>query len=188
MPVVVRRWWPVLAIFGGAIAVQTVALSGYHAKGHAADHLGSAQFLFLAAALTLVILWSAPDARRQPDVLVAAAAWLAAAGAFCAGNLRVVDAIGDANWTDDEAERLGAELPGFESGHDLAGVAAPLALVAAIVLTIVLWRRAHVTAPVAIAACATSVVIPYFLIPGAGVAVLGVATCWRRHTRFVTAD
>jgi len=177
---VIRHWWPVVAIFAGSIVIQTVALSNYEARGHAGDHLGSAKFIFLAAALIATILWAAPRARRQPDVLVAAAAWLAAAGAFAAGNLRVVDAIGGADWTSDEADLFGPALPGFESGHDLAALAAPLGLVAALVLAVVLWRRAHVSPRAAVAACAGSVVIPYFLIPGAGVAVLAVATCRRR--------
>jgi hypothetical protein len=182
MPVL-RRWWPLAAIFGGAIVLQTVLLADYHARGHATGHLGSARFIFLASALILTILWATPNSFRQPDVLVAAAAWLAAVGAFAIGNLQVVNAIGGADWTDDEASRLGASLPGFESGHDLAEVAAPIALVAAIVLAIVIRRRGHVGTRVAIGACAASALVPFFLIPGAGVAVLAVAVCMRRRAQ-----
>jgi hypothetical protein len=185
--VVLRRWWPLAAIVGGAIVAQTVVLAGYEAKGHAAGHLSSAQFVFLAFALTITILWATPKTRRQPDVLAAGAAWLGAVGAFALGNLRVVDAIGSADWTDDEAGLLGAGLPGFESGHDLAESAAPVALVAAIALAIVVWRRGHVSTRIAIGACATSVLVPFFLIPGAGVVVLAVALCLRRRARLSAA-
>jgi hypothetical protein len=185
---VLRRWWPVLVIFGGTILVQTIALSGVDAKGHAAGHLDSGKFVFLAAALVITILWAAPRARRQPTVLLTAAAWLAGAGAFSVGNLRVVDAMGGADWTDDEADRFVADVPGFESGHELAEIAAPLTLLAAMLLTIVLWRRAHVGTRAATAAIGMSVLIPYFLIPGAGVAALAVATCWHRRARDVGGE
>jgi hypothetical protein len=171
------------AIFGGAIALQTILLGDYDAKGHASGHLGSAQFIFLASALVLTILWATPAARRQLDVLVAGAAWLVGVGAFALGNLRVVDAIDGADWTNDEAGRLGASLPGFESGHDLAEWAGPVALVAAIALTLAVWRRGHVSTGLLIGACAASVVVPFFIAPGAGVAVLAVAVCLRRHQR-----
>jgi hypothetical protein len=185
---VLRRWWPIPVIFGGTILVQTAALLGRDAKGHAAGHLGSAKFVFLATALIITILWAAPRTRRQPAVLLAAAAWLAAVGAFSVGNLQVVDAIDGADWTADEADRLGADAPGFESGHDLAELAAPLALLAAILLTVVLWRRAHVGTRASIAAIGMSVLIPFFLIPGAGVVALAAATCWRRHARDTTTE
>jgi hypothetical protein len=38
------------------------------------------------------------------------------------GTLQVVDAIGGASWNDAQADRLGPSRPGFESGHDLAGL------------------------------------------------------------------
>ena len=184
---VLRRWWPLAAIFGGAIVVQTVLLAGRDAKGHAAGHLDSGKFVFLAVALVVTILWATPDARRRVGVLAAAAAWLGAVEAFAVGNLRVVDAIGGADWTADEADRFGASLPGFESGHDLAEVAAPIALVAAIALAVVIWRGAYVSTRAAVGACATSVLVPFFLIPGAGVAVLAVSVCLRRRTRLNAA-
>jgi hypothetical protein len=185
---VLRRWWPLLAIFGGAIIAQTLVLADRDAKGHATGHLGSAQFVFLATALIVTVLWATPAARRLPDVLVVGAAWLAAVGAFAVGNLRVVDAIGSADWNDDEAGRLGASLPGFESGHDLAELAAPVALVAAIALAIRMRRRGLVSSRVAVGACAASVLIPFFIIPGAGVVVLAVAVCLQRRAYLDAAE
>jgi hypothetical protein len=177
----VRRWWPIVAIFGVDIAAQVVVRSRYDARGHAAGHLSSAEFIFPATALVATILWSLPRTRRQPDVLIAAAAWLAAVGTFSIANFRVVDSIGGASWSSEEADRLGASVPGFESGHDLAAVAAPLGLLGALALAIVLGRRGHVTKRAVVGSCGMSLLIPFFLIPGAGVAVLAASGCLQRR-------
>src|SRR5438552_2637534 len=110
-----RRWWPLFFIFGLVLVVQQVLLAGYDPRGHAAGHFASAKVLFPATALVLVILWSTPRARRQPDVWLACTAWIAAVGAVSIGNLRVVDAIGDNDWSDEQADVLGVGLRGFES-------------------------------------------------------------------------
>jgi hypothetical protein len=180
---VLIRWWPVPAFIALAIAVQTVALAGYDARGHAAGHLGSAQVVFLGGALVAILLWSAPRARRQLDVVVACGAWMASLVGVAVGNLRVVDAIGGADWTDEQAATLGEGLRGFESGHDLAQLCSFLGVAAAIVLTVVLFVRRHISRGVMIGAIVVSVLFPPWMIPGAGVLVLTIALCIARGRR-----
>ena len=66
------------------------------------------------------------------------------------GNLRVVDAIGGADWTDEQASDFGAGLRGFESGHNIAEISSGLGVAAAVLLTIVLFVRGHISRAVAI--------------------------------------
>jgi hypothetical protein len=141
-----------------------------------------------------LLLWSGPCCGRCPrpvvslNVIAACGAWLLAVGGVTLGNLRVVDAIGDANWSDEQADVLGAGLPGFESGHDLAQVASLVAVGAAIVLSVVLFLRTHVGRRVAIGACLASLLFPPWLFPGAGVVVLAIAACFARRRWMTAAD
>jgi hypothetical protein len=61
--------------------------------------------------------------------------------------------------------------------HGLANLAPWLAVVAAVAMASVLWRRGHVSLRVALGAGLLSVVFPPWIIPGAGVVVLVVARC-----------
>ncbi len=176
-----RRWWPVFAFLAGAIVLQTIVLRDYEAQGHAAGHLSSAQIVFLGSGLIAIILWSTPSARREPDVWIACGSWIAALVGVTIGNLRVVDAIGGADWTDEHASTLGAGLRGFESGHNLAEISSWLGVAAAILLTIVLFVRGHISRPVAIVAAIASLLFPPWIVPGAGVLVLAVSVCISRH-------
>jgi len=160
---VVRSWWPLPAIVALAVVIQTFVLRDYEARGHAADHLSSAH------------------------VLIASTAWVASLVAVSIGNLRVVDAIGGADWTDEQADALGAGLPGFESGHSLAQTSAYVAVMVAIALTVVMRVRGHIGTGLAIGAIVTSVVFPYWIIPGAGVVIVTIALCVARHRRFAGA-
>ena len=184
---VVRNWWPVPVIIAVALAIQTLVLRDYEAHGHASGHLQSAQVVFFGGACVATLLWSTPRARKQPDVLIACAAWFAALVGVAIGNLRVVDAIGGANWADDQADTLGTGLPGFESGHDLAGTCAYLAMAAAILLTILLRARRHIGTGVSIGAIAATIVFPYWIVPGAGVVVVTIALCVARQRRLTVA-
>jgi hypothetical protein len=183
---VLVRWWPVVAFIGIAIAVQNIVLAGYDARGHAADHLGSAQVVFFGGALVAIILWSTPRALRQLDVVVACGAWLVSLVGVAVGNLRVVDAIAGADWTDEQAATLGKGLRGFESGHDLAELCSFFAVGAAIVLTVVLFMRGHISRGVMIGAVVVSVLFPPWIVPGAGVLVLTIALCIARGRRLGT--
>jgi hypothetical protein len=184
---VLVRWWPVAAFVGVAIATQSIVFAGYDARGHAAAHLGSAQVVFLGGALVAIILWSTPRARRQLDVVVACGAWLACLVGDAVGNLRVVNAIAGADWTDEQAATLGEGLRGFESGHDLSELCSYLGVGTAIVLTVVLFLRGHVSRGVMIGAVVVSVLFPPWIVPGAGVLVLTIALCIARGRRLSTA-
>ena len=170
-----------LRISCGAIVVQTKVLRDYDAHGHAAGHLSSAQAVFFGSALVAIILWSTASARRHPDVWIACGSWIAALVGVAVGNLRVVDAIGSADWTDAQASAFGAGLPGFESGHDLAWTSSSLAVAAAVLLTIVLFVRGHIGRAVAIGAGLSSVVFPPWIFPGVGVLVLAISLCVIRN-------
>ena len=94
---VVREWWPVPVFIAGAVVAQVLLLtSRYHVGGHAAEHVGSASAPFLAAAMLAILFWATPGARRQVDVILSAAAWLAATVVVMVGNVRVVDDLLDA--------------------------------------------------------------------------------------------
>jgi hypothetical protein len=181
----IRRWWPVGAFIAAAIALQTLLLRDYDAHGHAADHLSSAQVVFFGGALIAILLWSTPSARRYFDVWIASAAWIAALVGVALGNLRVVDAIGGADWTDEQADALGAGLRGFASGHDLAEISSWLAVTAAIVLAIVLLLRGQIATGVAVGAVLVDLLFPRWIIPGAGVLVLAIALCLARGRRIL---
>jgi predicted branched-subunit amino acid permease len=170
-----RRWWPVPALLGSSLVIQKVFFeSRYDVAGHAAGHLGSATAPFFATAIVIILLWATPPARRQVDVLLTSAAWVAATVLILIGNVRVVDAL------------IGAGLGQLEDGaagipdvgdHGLANLAMGLAVVAALALTAAMWRRQHVSPRVAVAAAILNVVFPPWIVPGAGVIVLTIARC-----------
>jgi hypothetical protein len=169
----VRRWWPVPVILASSITVQKVFFeSRYDVSGHAAGHLDSATAPFGALALVAILLWATPAGRRQLDVLVGCLAWLAATVLVLIGNVRVVNDLVDAGLSHASTE----DLPDV-ADHGLANLAPWLAVVAAVAMTGVLWRRGHVSRNVAIGAALLSVVFPPWIVPGAGVVVLVVARC-----------
>jgi hypothetical protein len=127
-----------------------------------------------------------PSARRYIDVWIACGAWVGALVGVAIGNLRVVDAIGVADWTDEQADALGAGLNGFESGHDLAEMSMWLGVAAAIILAIVLLVRGQIGRGVAIGAVIVSVLFPPWIVPGVGVLVLAIALCVARSRRLHT--
>lgn len=187
MSAALRNWWPLPALFAAGLTADVTFKSSYGELGeHAAGHLASASVFLPSLTLIAVILWATPAARRQVDVWLAASAWTAALFVVMVGNLRVVNTIGELPWTDEGAAALGAGIPGFESGHDLAAVGAWTAVAAAIALAVVLLARGHVSPRAAVGSVALSLIIPPFLNPGAGVLVLVVALCLARRRREVT--
>lgn len=170
---VARRWWPVPVVIAGSVVAQKVLFeSPYDVSGHAAGHLSSATAPFGAFVFVAILLWTTPTGRRQPDVIVAYLAWLAATVLVLIGNVRVVEALVDAG--------LGsAPTPGLPdvADHGLANLAPWLAVIAAVAMAGVFWRRSHVRRKVAIGSGLLSVVFPPWIIPGAGVLVLVVARC-----------
>lgn len=192
MVATLRRWWPVAAALAFGLTADVTFKNSYGELGeHAAGHLASASALFPGLAMIAVMLWATPRARRQADVWLAAIAWAAALFVVMIGNLEVVDAIRARGWTDEETDLLGDGVPAFVAGHDLAAIGAWTGVGAAVLLTVVLLARGHISPRVAIGSVALSLVIPPFLAPGAGVNVLAVALCLARRHRegtTLTAD
>jgi hypothetical protein len=176
-----RTWWPVAAFLLPVLVVQAVWSARYDLAGHAADHLQSATPVFPMAFLSAVLLWALPGrGRRDPLLWLLLAAAIASCLVVLAGNLRVIDAIGGATWSDTQASQLGPTRPGFESGHELAALGAWGAVVATMLVAGLLWRRGLASAKVAAAAAVVSLVFPYFIAPGAGVVVLVVSAAVAR--------
>jgi hypothetical protein len=176
-----RTWWPVAAFLLPVLVVQTVWSARYDVAGHAADHLQSATPVFPMAFLSAVLLWALPGrGRRDPLLWLLVAAALAGCLVVMVGNVRVIDAIGGATWNDTQASQLGPTRPGFESGHDLAELGAWGAVLVTMLVAGLLWLRRLVSAKVAGAAAAVSLVFPHFIAPGAGMVVLAVSAAVAR--------
>ena len=118
------------------------------------------------------LLWTTPTGRRQSDVLVACLAWFAATVLVLVGNVRVVDDLVAAGLGQAPTEGL----PDV-ADHGLANLAPWLAMVLALAMAGVFWRRGHVSRRVAIGSALLTVLLPPWIIPGAGVIVLVVARC-----------
>jgi hypothetical protein len=180
-----RRWWPVPAVLVGSLVVQKLLLeSRYDVSGHAGEHLTSASAVFPAFALVAIVLYVTPPARRQPLVLATCAVWLACTVLVLVGNVRVVDALVDSGMADIPTSEL-VVGPKLDAAHDLANLAPWLAVVAAIALTAAMWRGGHISGRVAAGAVVLSVIVPPWIVPGAGVIVVTVASCiaFQRRSR-----
>jgi hypothetical protein len=155
------------------LVVQSVWSARYDVAGHAADHLQSATPVFPMVFLSAVLLWALPGrGRRDPLLWLLLAAAIVSCLVVMVGNVRVIDAIGGTTWSDTQASQLGPTRPGFESGHDLAELGAWGAVLATMLVAGLLWLRRLVSAKVAVAAAAVSLVFPHFIAPGAGMVVL----------------
>jgi hypothetical protein len=172
----VRNWWPPVAFLVPILVAQRLWLGDYEASGHAAGHLGGATVVFGLTFVVSLIVWATPrHLRRLPPLWILASAVCLAGLVITIGNLRVVDAIGTNNWTDEQAGIRGPALPGFESGHQLAERGMWIATLCALVLAgWLLWKGAVRTRP-GVAAMILCVIIPPWILPGAGLAVLAVA-------------
>lgn len=158
-----------------SIVIQTFGYTGrYEVGGHAAEHLSSGSFVFLAAVVAGVLVWTAPATRRSPLVLAGLLTWLGAGVAIAIGNLRVVDALIDAGQATTSTDRL-VESPAVTDAHWLANTA-PLVAVAgafAVVLGAYLVRAA--SARLAVVAAVLNVLVPYWIVPGFGVVLIAIA-------------
>ena len=170
---VVREWWPVPVFLAGGVLAQQVLLSSrYDVGGHAGEHLGSASAPFMAAAVVAILLWATPRARRQLDVLVAIALWFGTTVLVMVGNLRVIDDLIAAGYSQTPTD----SVPDV-ADHALANSSIWYAVVAALVLVASFrWRR-HIGNRAAIGAAIVTVLFPPWIIPGAGVIVLAVVRC-----------
>jgi hypothetical protein len=173
---ILRSWWPVAAFLVPVLVAQTLWSGRYEVAGHAADHLQSATPVFPMTFLSAVLVWALPGRGRRDRLL-----WLLLAAAIVSclvvlvGNVRVIEAIDGATWTDAQASQLGPARSGFVSGHDLAEVGAWGAVLATMLTAGLLWQRRLVSARVAAVAAVVSLVVPSFIAPGAGILVLVVS-------------
>jgi hypothetical protein len=174
---VTREWWPVPVFLAGAVLGQQVLLSSrYDVGGHAAEHLGSASAPFMAAAVVAILLWATPRARRQIDVLVAAAVWFGTTVLVMFGNLRVIDDLVAAGYSHTPTD----SVPDV-ADHALANSSIWYAVVGALVLVAAFrWRR-HIGNRGAISAAIVTVLFPPWIFPGAGVIVLAIVRCVARR-------
>jgi hypothetical protein len=167
---VLHQTWPIPVVVAAALIAQGVLLtSRYDVGGHAAEHLSGASVPFLAAAVVFSIFWATPRARRQPDVIVAACTWFATTLLVMVGNLRVVDDLVAGGYARTPTD----SVPDI-ADHSLANSSIWYAVVAALLLIAVCsWRR-HLGTRSTIGAVVATVIIPPWIIPGAGVVVLAI--------------
>jgi hypothetical protein len=178
------RWWPLAGFLVPIVTIQHLWFGGYNAAGHAAGHLASASAIFGAAYVNSVIVWAArPDLRRRTGLWLLSSAMVAATIIPTIGNLRVVDAIGTDDWTDDQASARGFTRPGFASGHDLAERGMWVVVACAVLFAGWLWWRRAVGNKAGIAAIFLSVIFPPWILPGAGLVVIAIALVVDRARR-----
>ena len=173
---IVREWWPVPALIAAALIAQQLLLSSrYDVGGHAAEHLTGASAPFMAAAVLSILFWATPRARRQVDLLAAAGLWFATTLLVMMGNLRVVDDLVAAGYSRTPT----GSVPDV-ADHSLANSSVWYAAAVALLL-VAAWRsRRHIGNRATIGAVVTTVIIPPWIIPGAGVIVLVIVRLVQR--------
>ena len=173
---IVREWWPVPAFVAGALLAQQLLLSSrYDVGGHAAEHLAGATAPFMAAAVLSILFWATPRPRYQIDLLVVAGVWFATTLLVMAGNLRVVDDLVAAGYSRTPT----GSVPDV-ADHSLANSSVWYAEVAALLLVAAWRRRRHIGNRATIGAVVATVIIPPWIIPGAGVIVLAIVRLVKR--------
>ena len=138
----------------------------------------------MAATVVAILLWATPRARRQVDVLVAAAAWFSTTVLVTLGNLRVIEDLVAAGYSHTPTD----SVPDV-ADHTLANSSIWYAVAAALVLVASFrWRR-HIGNPrSAIGAAIATVLFPPWVIPGAGVIVLAIVRCVARRRERQVSD
>ena len=166
------------------VVAQSVWSSGYDPRGHAAAHLAGAGSGVAAAFVAGVLVWAVtPAARRRPELWVLAGLLVAAGLLDTVGNVQVVDAIGDRDWTDAEAGALGASQPGFEEGHELADLGGWGLKVGSLLLAAWLWWRGEIGRVVAAIAIVVAVIAPPWFLAGLGALVATAGVLAQRARR-----
>ena len=170
-----RRWWPIPVAVALSLLVQTVVYtSRYDVSGHAAEHLSSGSFVFLATVVAGVLLWTTPSARRSPLVLVGLVTWLGAGVAIAIGNVRVVDALIDAGEATTPTESL-VESSAVSDSHWLANTAPLVAVAGAFAVLLGMYLVRAASARLAGVAAVLNVLVPYWIVPGFGVVLVAIA-------------
>jgi drug/metabolite transporter (DMT)-like permease len=136
------------------------------------------------------MVWALPEReRRRPLIWIAALVIVVGAVIDVTGNLQIVDAIDGASWNDAQTDRLGPSLPGFESGHDLAGLGMSVVVVGAVAFGSdgVYPQRASGDR---IGICSAEFVVPTLDAPGFGliVIVIAVLRASNRRERLAETD
>jgi hypothetical protein len=167
---IVGRWWPVPVFIALSLAVQHAVLgSGYDVGGHAAGHLAGASAPFMASAVICVLVWATPAARRRVDLLCTAGLWLAMTVLVAVGNLRVVNDLIDAGYSHTPT----SAVPDV-ADHSLANSSAWFAEAAALLLIASWSQRRQIGKRATIVAVVITVIVPPWIIPGAGVIVVAL--------------
>ncbi len=174
---IVRSWWPLPAFIATALTAQQLLVNSRHdVGGHAAEHLTSASAPFMAVAILSILAWTTPLARRQIDLLVIGGFWFATTLLVMLGNLRVVDDLVAAGYSSTPT----GSVPDV-ADHALANSSVWYAAAAALLL-VAAWRRhRHIGNRATIGAVVATVIIPPWIIPGAGVIVLATVRLVKRH-------
>ena len=177
---IVRRWWPVPTIVLATVTAQCVLLtSRYDVGGHAAEHLAGATAPFMAIAVIVLLFWATPPARRQLELLATSALWFTATLLVMTGNLRVVDDLGAAGYSHTPTDAV----PDV-ADHSLANSSVWYAELAALLVVVAWRRRGHIGNRSTIGAIVVTLIIPPWIIPGAGpILVLLVRLANRARTR-----
>ena len=174
---IVRTWWPLPALIATALTAQQLLVSSrYDVGGHAAEHLTGASAPFMAAAVLSILVWTTPLARRQVDLLVIGGIWFATTLLVMLGNLRVVDDLVAAGYSSTPT----GSVPDV-ADHSLANSSAWYAAAAALVFVAAWRRRRHSGNRATIGAVVATVIIPPWIIPGAGVIVLAIVRLVKRR-------
>jgi hypothetical protein len=163
-------------LLASGLVGQAVFTSRYDVGGHAAEHLSSAAAPFVGAAVLGILFWATPRARRQVDVLLAAALWFGATVVVTVGNVRVIDDLIDAG----HSQTPTTAVPDI-ADHALANSSAWYASAAALVLVAAFRLRRHIGNRATIGAVVVNLIVPPWIVPGAGVVVLAIVRCVTRN-------
>ena len=166
-----RDWWPAPAFIAVSLVIQQFTLTArYDVGGHASGHLLGATAPFMAAPVLCILAWATPRARRQLDLLVGGLLWMAMTALVMAGNIRVVDDLIAAGYSHTPTD----SVPDV-ADHSLANSSVWFAEGAALLLIVAWRRRGHIGNRAAIAAVVITLLVPPWIVPGAGVIVLAIA-------------
>jgi len=173
---IARDWWPVPALIATGVTAQHVLLTArYDVGGHAAGHLAGATAPFMAGPVLSILFWATPRARHQVDLLTVAGVWFATTLLVMLGNVRVVDDLVAAGFS-----RTPTDSVPDVADHSLANSSVWLAAGAALFFVAAWRRRRHIGNRATIGAVVATVIIPPWIIPGAGVVVLAIVRLVQR--------
>ena len=99
------------------------------------------------------------------------------------GNVRVVDAIGDDDWTDTQASALGPSRPGFESVSHLAMMGAAGSVLATMLIAVLCGGAGTRFGLCRRGSCCAESPLPTPIFPGFGILVLMISAVVARSRR-----